>query len=239
MKAPRYTTIPLGDCFREHPRLSGLFMPERTRMLAIFSKNPVTGQVKTRLAKSIGNEKALEVYEILRRHTDSVTALAKAKRVVFYSDFIPASDIFLNEGAEAKLQDGDDLGERMHNAICDMLESGFSHVVLIGTDCPDLNAAIIEDAFSALENHDAVIGPAKDGGFYLIGLKKSCPGLFLQRTWSTCSVLRETIETLEKKGMSYMLLPELQDIDTFEDLKQSRLWNENLSCLYPDEHGVQ
>ncbi|NTW83576.1 MAG: glycosyltransferase [Chlorobiaceae bacterium] len=212
-------------------------MPERNRILVIFSKNPVSGQVKTRLARSIGNEKALDVYEILRQHTEQVTALTMARRVVFYSGFIPVSDLFLREGTEAKLQQGCDLGERMHNAICEMLESGSGKVVLIGTDCPDLNTVIIEDAFSALENHDTVIGPAKDGGFYLIGLKKSCPGLFLQRTWSTCSVLRETIETLEKKGMSYMLLPELRDIDTFEDLKQSRLWNENLSCMYPSKQS--
>ncbi len=193
------------------------------RVLAVFSKNPVEGKVKTRLAGTIGNIRALEIYEALRRLTDAATSPVKARRVIWYSDFIPQTDTLLSPGTEARLQQGKDLGERMHNAFCEMFSSGSLLVVLIGTDCPDISAAIIEKAFALLESSDAVLGPAMDGGFYLIGLKQRIPELFLGRTWSTSTVLEETLDKLETKGFSFSLLPELRDIDTFEDLRQSPL----------------
>ncbi|NTV98476.1 MAG: glycosyltransferase [Chlorobiaceae bacterium] len=194
-----------------------------SRLLVIFSKNPVAGEVKTRLAISVGNEKALEIYEALRGITARIVSGVQSKRVVFYSDFIPKSDLLLTPGTDAKLQQGRELGERMHNAICEGLSSGARHVVLIGTDCPDISGAVIEKAFSLLESNDAVLGPAKDGGFYLIGLKKPSPEVFLERTWSTGTVLDETIRRFEATGAAIGILPELRDIDTLEDLQQSRL----------------
>lgn len=192
------------------------------RLLAVFSKNPAAGNVKTRLASSIGNEKALEVYEMLRRHTAEAISGVHATCMIFYADFIPESDILLVGDAEARQQQGKDLGERMHTAFCEGLSSGARNIVLIGTDCPDISATVIEQAFELLENHDAVLGPAKDGGFYLIGLKRCFPELFLERTWSNGAVLGETIDRLESCRASFSLLSELQDIDTFEDLQQSR-----------------
>ena len=196
----------------------------KNRLLIIFTKNPEAGQVKTRLARSVGEEKALEIYETLRYHTATVTEGVDAKRMVYYSRFIPPSDLFLTDKFTPKLQQGDDLGERMFHALEAGIESGFRHIVLIGTDCYELSREILNQAFSALERFDAVVGPATDGGFYLIGLNRIFPELFLDRQWSTPDVLRETITILQRLAIPCELLSELSDIDTFDDLKKSKLW---------------
>ncbi|MEI7708926.1 MAG: TIGR04282 family arsenosugar biosynthesis glycosyltransferase [Chlorobium sp.] len=193
-------------------------------LLIIFTKNPEPGLVKTRLARSIGDEKALEVYEKLRCHTALIAEKAAVNRTACYSHFLPATDIFLTEHFNAQLQVGEDLGERMLNAISRGFDEGFRHIVLIGTDCYELSTANLDSAFLALERADAVVGPALDGGFYLIGLNKPIPELFLKREWSTKEVLSGTLDILQCLSLSYELLPELSDIDTFEDLKKSGLW---------------
>jgi hypothetical protein len=193
-------------------------------MLIIFTKNPEPGLVKTRLASSIGDEKALAVYEILRRHTACISEKAAVQRIAYYSHFLPATDIFVTEKFNAQLQVGEDLGERMMHAMQRGFEAEFHHVVLIGTDCYELSTAVLDAAFAALEHADAVVGPASDGGFYLIGLNMLIPELFLGRHWSTKEVFSETIELLQHLSISYELLPELSDIDTFDDLKKSGLW---------------
>ncbi|MEI6846846.1 MAG: TIGR04282 family arsenosugar biosynthesis glycosyltransferase [Chlorobiaceae bacterium] len=197
----------------------------KEKLLIIFTKNPEAGKVKTRLAATIGNEKALEVYETLRCHTANIAAHVDVNKKVFFSSFIPSSDIFLKGEITADLQRGTDLGKRMQHAISIGFAIGARHIVLIGTDCYELNSTILEEAFTKLERTDAVIGPAKDGGFYLIGMNKVIPELFLGREWSTPQVFRETIEILKRLDISHELLAELSDIDTFEDLKNSRLWN--------------
>lgn len=196
----------------------------KSRLLVIFTKNPEKGEVKTRLARSVGEEKALEVYETLREHTARVTEGVDAERMVCYSRFIPSSDLFLTEKNFSEVQKGDDLGERMFHAIEDGFEAGFGHIVLIGTDCYELSREILNEAFCALERYDAVIGPASDGGFYLIGLNRVLPELFLGRQWSTPYVFRETTTILHRFAIEYECLPELSDIDTFDDLKKSKLW---------------
>ena len=112
----------------------------------------------------------------------------------------------------------------MFHAIRTGFERDFRHIVLIGTDCYELSSEIINEAFSALEQYDAVIGPATDGGFYLIGLNRVHPELFLDRQWSTTEVFSETTTILRRCDIAYKLLAELSDIDTFDDLKSSRLW---------------
>ena len=193
------------------------------RLLIVFSKNPVAGRVKTRLAASIGNEEALLVYESLRHITEHVTANANAKRAVFYSDFVPEKDLLLSAGTEAFLQEGPDLGEKMHRAFLKGFQLGYRHIVLIGTDCPELSTFLIDQAFESLTANDVVIGPARDGGFYLVGLNQPFPELFLDRRWSTPEVLRESISIVRSHERSYTLLPALSDIDTLDDLKNSSL----------------
>ena len=193
-------------------------------LLIIFTKNPEPGLVKTRLASAIGDEKALEIYEKLRQHTALISANAAVKRTAFYSHFLPSRDIFVTENFSVQLQVGNDLGERMLHAIKSGFDAGYRRVVLIGTDCYELSTAILNSAFEALKRADAVVGPASDGGFYLIGLTKPIQELFLGREWSTKEVLGGTIEVLERLAVAYELLPELSDIDTFDDLKKSGLW---------------
>ncbi len=200
---------------------------KQKRLLIILTRNPEAGMVKTRLAKSIGDEKALEIYEKLRCHTASVAEKVNSSRMVFYSRTLPSSDIFLNKSFTAALQNGADLGERMLHAIQSGFEKGFGHIVLIGTDCLELTPATLEEAFTALEEYDAVLGPAVDGGFYLIGMNRPIEELFLGREWSRPDVLQKTTGILQKQAIPYRLLSELSDIDTFEDLVKSGLWQCN------------
>ena len=197
---------------------------KRNRLLVIVTKNSEAGLVKTRLAQTIGNKRALEVHEILQRHTARIAAQVNAERKVFYSSFIPDSDIFITCDFSQGLQNGKDLGERMLHALGTGFEEGFKHVILIGTDCYELNPEILEEAFTSLEHYNTVIGPATDGGFYLVGMNKVHQELFLQRQWSTSGVLAESIAILERLGATYKLLVELPDIDTVDDLKKSSLW---------------
>lgn len=196
----------------------------RDRLLIIFSKNPVIGRVKTRLASAIGDAEALRVYEQLRELTRVATETVDAAKVVSYADFIPESDPLLTGDAEAWLQQGRDLGKRMHNAFVKGFSLGFSRVALIGTDCPEISPFILDLAFQKLDECDLVLGPARDGGFYLSALKRPFPELFLGRTWSTSSVLNDSQRIAREHQRSFELLPALSDIDTFDDLKTSGLW---------------
>lgn len=195
------------------------------RLLIIFSKNPVAGRVKTRLAASIGNPDALKVYETLRTLTGHAASKADTEKAVFYSDFIPETDLLLTGNVMAHLQKGDDLGERMHHAFLKGFGLGFRHIVLIGTDCPDLSTFLIDRAFQHLSDDDIVMGPARDGGFYLVGLTRPFPELFLGRTWSTPEVLNDSLRIARELRASCALLPALSDIDTIDDLMNSGLWD--------------
>jgi rSAM/selenodomain-associated transferase 1 len=194
------------------------------KLLIVFSKNPVAGRVKSRLAVSVGNEKALQIYEQLRELTERATANIAASKVICYSDFIPDTDLLLNANTEAWLQQGTDLGERMHHAFLKGFSLGFSRIALIGTDCPEISPFILDLAFRKLEEHDVVLGPARDGGFYLVALKHPFPQLFLNRTWSTPKVLNDSLRLVNQQQRSCDLLPALSDIDTLDDLKASQLW---------------
>ncbi|MBN1928837.1 MAG: TIGR04282 family arsenosugar biosynthesis glycosyltransferase [Chlorobiaceae bacterium] len=199
----------------------------RDKLLIVFSKNPVAGRVKTRLASAIGDAEALRIYEQLRELTGQAAAGIDASVAVAYSDFIPETDLLLTGGAEAWLQQGNDLGERMHRAFVKGFSLGFSRVALIGTDCPEISPFILDLAFRKLDACDLVLGPARDGGFYLSALKRPFPELFLDRTWSTSSVLNDSLRIAREHGKSCELLPALSDIDTFDDLKASGLWAAN------------
>ena len=190
--------------------------------LIIFVKNPVLGKVKTRLAAGIGEKKALEVYLHLLEITKNVALKSDCTRNVFYSDEIE-NDGWDKDSFNKFEQEGDSLGDRMNNAFEQVFALGAKKAVIIGSDCPELSADIIEKAFEILNEKDVVIGPAKDGGYYLIGMKKLYPVLFEGKKWSTASVLQETINDIIEKDLSYSLLPELSDLDNLDDLKHSQL----------------
>lgn len=190
----------------------------KKKLLIVFAKNPRLGKVKTRLAASVGNEKALRIYHLLLDHTARITADIEVDKVVHYSDFIPASDLWLKLNFKQHLQRGNDLGERMATAFRSSFIRGYEQVVLIGSDCYELDQQILEQAFKQLDTNDVVLGPAKDGGYYLIGMNEFYGSLFDNIQWSTSSVLSETKKILEQNTLSYSLLPELSDIDDLNDL---------------------
>lgn len=190
-------------------------MPES---LLIFVKNPELGKVKTRLAKSIGDEEALQIYKYLLKYTHDVSKSLEVSRTVFYSNFIDENDIWEADQFSKHVQVPGDLGEKMKSAFNVAFENKLSErVVIIGSDCAELTRNDLVSAFEALELHDVVLGPAADGGYYLLGLKSFHPSLFDEINWSTSSVLNSTIEKAQKATLSIHLLRTLNDVDTIED----------------------
>ena len=187
-------------------------------LLIIFYRNQEIGTVKTRLAATIGNEKALRIYVELCDHTRAITETLHVDKVVFYSNEIRTPDIWPDSAYHKALQHGQDLGERMHNAFARAFGKGYHSVCIIGTDCYELTMSVIEEAFNILRSRDAVIGPAADGGYYLLGLKKLHPELFVKKKWSTSSVLKDTLENFRSAGITYSTLPLLRDVDVEDDL---------------------
>lgn len=184
----------------------------------VFVRNPELGKVKTRLAKTIGDKKALNIYILLLKHTESVLQKVSSDKVVYYSEEIQNNDLWSNRCFQKKLQKGNDLGERMQHAFEMAFKEGYEKVVIVGSDLFDLKVVHIENAFKSLENHDLVIGPSLDGGYYLLGMKVMHPAVFKNKQWGTDSVLETTLKNLEQKNVK--LLEALNDIDTFDDLQE-------------------
>jgi rSAM/selenodomain-associated transferase 1 len=185
--------------------------------LIIFQKNLELGKVKTRLGKDLGDETALEIFKKLCTRTYIESDRLAQKKFLFYSSFIPEAPEWSIGNSEPRVQKGEDLGKRMLLAISEVLEEGYEKAVLIGTDCPEISTEILEKSFRALDQHEVVLGPAEDGGYYLIGMKQPISKLFENIPWSTEQVLPKTLEILKSKGISYSLLPTLSDLDTLED----------------------
>ncbi|HYI78143.1 MAG TPA: TIGR04282 family arsenosugar biosynthesis glycosyltransferase, partial [Chryseolinea sp.] len=137
------------------------------QLLIVFIKNPILGKVKTRLAASLGDQKALRVYKKLLDHTLRITGNLEYDKMVYYSDFVPEKDEWLGAGFKQGLQLGQDLGQKMKNAFKDGFRAGYSRIVIIGSDCFELTSYHIAKAFDSLENANVVVGPATDGGYYL------------------------------------------------------------------------
>jgi uncharacterized protein len=192
-----------------------------SNLLIIFVKNPVLGKVKTRLAKSIGQEKALKVYKYLIDHTCSIASMTNADSEVWYSDF--KVDQENRELPKAKVQIEGDLGEKMSFAFRQGFKNGYKNIVIIGSDCPEITSDHIDDAFQSLQISDIVIGPSDDGGYYLLGMKKWNPKLFQNIEWSTSRVFNQTVMAIEEESLTLSKLVKLNDIDTIEDLNKSHL----------------
>lgn len=187
-------------------------------LLIIFYRNPELGKVKTRLAKTLGDEKALAIYLKLSSHTRAITENLAIDKVVYYSNFVDTEDVWPNTTFQKKLQNGNDLGEKMNNAFAEGFQSGYERVCIIGTDCFELSRDIIKQAFDQLHTNDAVIGPAKDGGYYLLGMKKPIPVLFKNKAWSSDTVATDTIQNFKDLSLSYAQLAVLTDVDEEKDL---------------------
>lgn len=186
-------------------------------LLLIFTRNPELGKCKTRLAATIGNQAALEVYKFLLAHTVDFTKTLHTKKVVYYSEVIWENDIWDTNFYDKKLQLGNDLGERMANAFQSGFASGFEKIMIIGSDMYDLSTPDLENAFTALDGHDYVIGPATDGGYYLLGMKTYNPSLFAHKDWGTETVLEDTLADLHNDTVK--LMEPRNDVDLYDDIK--------------------
>ncbi len=187
-----------------------------TTALITFIKNPEKGKVKTRLAATVGEDKALAIYKALMGHTRNVALATNANRLLFYSQWINFEDKWSNEDFQKALQAEGDLGVKMKTAFATAFEDN-QKVVIIGSDCASLTPDIVSDAFTKLEGHDFVIGPAMDGGYYLLGMSYFEPRVFNDIAWSTDAVFPDTMKVIEGLGKTCGLLPELSDIDFEED----------------------
>jgi len=185
--------------------------------LIIFQKNEILGKVKTRLAASVGEESALKIYRTLFQHTHSILKEIVVDQFIFYSDFIPEKEIEKTGVVHERIQTGKDLGDRMLNAFESVFSEGYDSVIIIGTDCADLRPDHIQEAFRQLDQNDAVLGPALDGGYYLLGLKKLIPEIFEEIDWSTDQVLNQTQTKLKKLNYKVRTIETLSDIDHIED----------------------
>ena len=184
--------------------------------MIIFVKNAEKGKVKTRLASTLGDERALEIYLALLGHTRKIAQEVDTNRLLFYSNTVNENDDWPIEDFDKLLQQGNDLGERITHAFQTAFQK-YKKVVIIGSDCASLSNEIVQDAFDQLDQHAFVIGPAMDGGYYLLGMREFSPSLFQDIEWSTEKVLSSTIEKINALGETYTLLPELSDIDYEED----------------------
>ncbi len=196
-------------------------------LLMIFVKNLIPGMVKTRLAKDIGIDKALDVYNELVLHTHKITKKIEVDKAIYYSEYVELEDIWDSGDYKLTSQKGFTLGDKMHNAFEEAFES-YKKVVIIGSDCYDLNSKIIKTSLEILEENNVVVGPAKDGGYYLLGMSKFFPQLFADKAYSTENVLKELLEEAENLQLSVYQLPVLNDIDTLEDLNETDIQWEKL-----------
>jgi uncharacterized protein len=184
----------------------------------IFVKTPVLGKVKTRLAATIGDEKALDIYLQLLSHTLLSVKEIMADVFVYFSDTIDENIFEFENIFFKKVQTGNNLGERMQYAFEEVFDLWYDNVVIIGTDCPGIDLDLLDESFEALDKADVIIGPAADGGYYLLGMKKLYPQLFEDINWSTASVLNSTIDSCKAQTLAHLLLPILHDIDEEKDL---------------------
>ncbi len=192
--------------------------------LIIFAKEPLAGQVKTRLIPALGPEGALKIYQLLaQRVFTAASQLAQQEAIaleIAYGGQQPGLlALWAGEGFCFTPQSAGDLGQRMSSQFQRAFTAGANKVVLVGTDIPDLSAEILSQAFQALDQSPFTLGPCVDGGYYLIGLARPVPSLFHDIPWSTPKVCQLTLERAKDLDLHPVLLPTLRDIDEPPDLR--------------------
>lgn len=195
------------------------------KILLVFIKYPEPGRVKTRLARSVGDAAAADLYRRMAERTVREAHRVRAIQMcVMYDPPGREVDIrgWLGAGIRYRPQRGTGLGERLAAAFNASFAEGADRVVAIGSDCPGLRAPVLSQALDALETHQAVVGPARDGGYYLLGLRQAGPEVFRGIAWSTGRVFRQTRERIAALGWTCRVLPTLSDVDTVSDAASLR-----------------
>lgn len=192
--------------------------------LIIFTRYPQTGKTKTRLIPALGEEGAAQLQKKLTEYTlKEADQLAVNIRVYFSDGNENLMANWLGNSYQYYRQSNGNLGDRLIAALKESFTEEIEKIVIIGIDCPDLNADLIQQAFQALSTQDLVLGKAEDGGYYLIGLRGFYPELFQGIDWGTHLVLQQTVALAEAIGLTINYLPMLNDIDTPEDLERVTL----------------
>lgn len=189
-------------------------------LLLIFTRNPELGKVKSRLAKDLGDQTALDIYKFLLDHTFAITSSLPVTKEVYYSEKIHEGDIWDARVYDKKLQEGSDLGERMKNAFEVGFNNGYSKIIIIGSDMYDMTTEDLMEAFRKLDTKDFVIGPAEDGGYYLLGMRKLNSAIFENKEWGTNSVFKNTLDGLDLSNTS--ILEVKNDVDYYSDIKEHK-----------------
>lgn len=223
---------------------NGRFYTTMTRhRLLMFLKYPLAGQTKTRLIPALGPEKAAQLQREMAEHLlRQLTYPEWQLDVYFTGSHLTDMQAWLGHHQAYYLQSSGNLGERLCNGFrqtfqfpC-LAQRSRQSVVAIGADCPEVGVQHIQQAFKELKTHDVVIGPAQDGGYYLIGVRSHTPRLFQNIAWSTPQVFRQTYQTANELGLSIACLETLSDIDRPEDLA---IWHQiKQSSLSPQPHVV-
>jgi len=193
-------------------------------LVIVFVKNIKLGKVKTRLAATIGNQGAFDVYTQLVDVTEKAIKNIKADKRIYFSEAVVENTWKNNFKA---VQKGQSLGERMSHAFKQGFEDGYESIVLIGSDLPDITETQINAGLQELTTSDVVFGPAEDGGYYLVGFSKFHDFVFQNKPWSQENLLTETLAELKEKRVTFSTLETLNDIDTFEDLIASKFYQSN------------
>ncbi|GAL63334.1 TIGR04282 family arsenosugar biosynthesis glycosyltransferase [Algibacter lectus] len=193
-------------------------------LVIVFVKNIKLGKVKTRLAATIGNQGAFDVYTQLVDVTEKAIKTIKADKRIYFSEAVVENTWKNNVKA---VQQGESLGDRMSHAFKQGFEDGYDRIVLIGSDLPDITESQINAGLQALKSNEVVFGPAEDGGYYLVGFSKFHDFVFQNKPWSQDNLLEETLSELKENRVSFSTLETLNDIDTFEDLIASKFYQSN------------
>jgi hypothetical protein len=189
------------------------------RRVALFARWPRAGEVKTRLSPAVPGVLAVELYRALLEDAIAAAGAVQAdERFLCWAGAPAARDGISPAGFEVRDQQGGDLGARIEHTFDELLLAPADRAVILGADCPALEAVTLSAAFEALATHDLVLGPARDGGYYLVGLARRAPELFRGIAWSTPRVLDQTLERAARAGLTVALQPMLDDLDTPEDL---------------------
>ena len=189
--------------------------------VALFLKAPVLGTVKTRLAKSLGEASALLAYRRMVEFLLGRIGKNGSIHIHYAAESLDPMMVWLGKDYRYIAQLGDGLGARLTNGMETEFANGANKLIFLGGDCPFVDQETIEKSFIALDSNDVVIGPAVDGGYYLIGMNQNRPELFEGIHWGSETVFAETVKICRSKGLSHWILPEMSDVDDLENWKKA------------------
>lgn len=207
--------------------------------LNIFAKSPILGTVKTRMCPPLSRTQCLHLHQILVNHTLRllqplcsseveivVCFTGTLNQALGYADRLAVPKSFLVD-----IQVGKDLGERLQNTLTTRMKAGYSEVIFIGTDCPRLCLETVQYAIKSLGHQDVVIGPANDGGYYLIGFSSYIPAILQGIHWGTSEVYKQTVDRLILQSVQWESMQLQSDLDTFGDLMKLQQYPEGICSL--------